>query len=247
MEKLSSTLKWMYSTRAFLALFALVVVYGIIFGLLWGLQAQGEVTFTKDVQGDVLKTVTTLPLVAVWILILLGATAGFARSALMTKFLPFKQALANKTVDSASIMLKIRCDTTAKKDDSLAKVLNKLLVARLPILAVVDDKNSVIGVITYQDVVKKMQAEYEKSQDLNDSSLTHKLDALKVSDIIDLDSASPVLVKESADLKSTLDIMIRYRFHKLIVVKDDQKNTYSGTIDIRDIVGEILESSPEEN
>jgi len=39
--------------------------------------------------------------------------------------------------------------------------------------------------------------------------------------------------------------MIKNQFTKLIVVKDKQTQTYTGTVDVLDIVGEIFEDEEE--
>jgi CBS domain-containing protein len=233
--------RWAYSNTVYKAFITLVVVYLVVFAFLYFLQQFGGIKFTNDINGDILKLTTSLPLVAVWIVILIGAISGFARSSAMTRYLPFNKVLETKTIERSSIISKIRTDTTVKENTPFIHVANKLVNARLPILAVVKDDNTVEAVVTYQDLLQKFITEFGYCSDKE--SLKDKLSRLTVKDIIDIENSKPATITEKTDLKKVLSEMISHRFHKLIVTKEeDNKLTYSGTIDLRDIVEEIMES-----
>lgn len=234
-------IRWAYSNKVYKAFLTLVAVYLVVFGALSALQQFGGIKFTNDINGDILKLTTSLPLVAVWIIILIGAASGFARSSSMTKYLPFNKVLESRTIKKSPISAKIRSDDTVKRNAPFIQVANKLVNARLPILGVVRDDNTVEAVITYQDLMQKILSEFDYCG--NQDSLKDKLSKLTVSDIIDVDNCRPVTVTEKTDLNTVLGKMISHRFHKLIVTREaTDKLTYSGTIDLRDIVEEFLES-----
>ena len=135
--------------------------------MLWFIENSGVIKFTSDVNGDILKLTTTLPFVALYILVFIGATAGFARSAIVAKELPFSkildQELKRKTMKSATIMTKIRSGATITQDTPYLHAVDRLIAARVPILAIVGEGNKVGGVVTYYDIVKQLQLEMEKN------------------------------------------------------------------------------------
>ncbi|HSW57530.1 MAG TPA: CBS domain-containing protein [Dehalococcoidales bacterium] len=234
-----------YSFKVYKAFLTLVGVYLVIFVFLFFLQKWGGITFTREINGDILKLTTSLPLVALWIVIMIGAVAGFARSSTMTKYLPFNKVLESRTIEKSYVSGKVRSDATVKKDTSFITMAKKLNSARLSILAVVRDDNTVEGVITYKDVLQKILTEYEHCR--QGELLQDRLSKLVVKDIIDLEIRQPVTVNEKNDLMEVLGEMSSHRFHKLIVVKEDKgKTVYAGTIDMRDLVEELVESQKKE-
>jgi CBS domain-containing protein len=239
MNKIS---KLQYSKEAIGAFVLLVLAYLVILVVLWLIEDSGVVHFTTDINGDVLKLITALPFVALYILVFIGATAGYARSAIVAKELPFNkylnQELKKKKISSATIMTKIRSGASIKKDTPYPQVVDRLISARLPILAVVGEKNKVEGVITYYDIVKQLQSEMEQHPEAQISALSQ----IHVENIKKEVSSIPVMVAESENLKDVLDTMVKHRYNRLIVVKDKDDNVYSGVVDIFDVISELLGS-----
>lgn len=232
---------WSYSAKVLQSFIILGIVYIIVFFMLLLIQWLGYVKFTNDVNGDILKLATTLPFVAFYIMVFIGATAGFARSTIMARELPFNKILNSelkkRTMKSASIMTKIRSGATVDMDTPYLRAVDGLITARLPILPILEG-DKVIGVITYYDIVKQLQSEIEKSPD----NLGDVLKNLKVKDLKKEVSASPVKVNESENLKKVLDMMIKNHYNKLVVVKSLETNVYSGIVDVVDVTSELLVS-----
>ena len=239
---MSKKSKIQYSKEAIMAFIILGVAYLVILAFLWGIGGFKETAFADDIDGDILKLTTTLPFVALYILVFIGAAAGYARSAIVAKELPFSKALnqelKKKTMSSATIMTKIRSGATIKKDTLYLKAVDRLVSARLPILAVVGDGNKVDGVITYYDIVKQMQSEMEKDPEARIGELCK----IRVEDIKKEVSSMPVVVSESDNLKDVLDTMIKHKYNRLVVVKNKEGNIYSGVVDIFDVTSELLGS-----
>lgn len=241
---MKGTTLWQYSTRVFLAFGILIVSYIIIFYMLYFVEKSGAITFTSDINGDLLKLTTTLPFVAFYVLVLVGATAGIARSAVMARELPFgkhlSQELTRKTMKGASIITKIRGGATITQDTSYGTAVNSLIAARVPILPILEDKNKVKGVLTYYDIVKQLHKEIVS----NPNTSIRQLSNLLVGDI-DREESKAVTVTESDNFKTVLNQMIKNKYNRLIVVKDQNGNAFSGIVDVFDITSELLDS--EEN
>ena len=239
MNKIS---KLQYSKEAIGAFILLVVAYLVILDMLWIIEKSGVINFTTDINGDILKLTTSLPFVALYMLVFIGAAAGYARSAIVAKELPFNkflnQELKKKKMSSATIMTKIRSGANIKKDTPYPQAVDRLIAARLPILAVVGEGNKVEGVITYYDIVKQLQSEMEK----NPEAQVGTLSKLHVEDIKKEVSSMPVVVSESDNLKEVLDTMVKHKYNRLIVVNNKDENVYSGVVDIFDVVSELLGS-----
>lgn len=241
---MSKKSKIQYSREAIMAFVILGVAYLVILAFLWGIGGFKETAFADDIDGDILKLTTTLPFVALYILVFIGATAGYARSAIVAKEMPFSkvlnQELKKKTMSSATIKTKIRSRATIKKDTPYLQAIDRLISARLPILAVVGDGKKVEGVITYYDIIKHLQSEIEKNPDNKLSTLS----GIHVKDIIKEVPDVPVVAAESDSFEEVLNTMVKHQYNRLIVVENKSSNVYSGVVDIFDITSELI--GPEE-
>ena len=138
------------------------------------------------------------------------------------------------TMRSASIKTKVRSGGQIRADDTFIRAFNNLLSSRLPILAVVDADNKVTGVITGNDLAKKFQEEFDKE---TETSLRERLANVKVGDMA---VRQPGVASSVENLREVAEQMIKNQFTKLIVVEDLASMKFSGTVDMLDLVGEIL-------
>jgi CBS domain-containing protein len=224
----------------------LVVAYVAMVYILWVLNKDGVIGLETEVNGDVLKLIASLPLVAFYLVVFLAATAGFARAALVMKTIPLTQVLSkelkNKTMESSTIQTKIRSGGQVGKDTSFLRALNNVTSSRLPILAVVEmdpetKKERVTGVVTADDFLRKIEEEADKRPGPNDPSLSERLEGLTVDD---LKPRKPTVVTSDQNLQSIIDTMLKEQFTKLIVVEDKQSMKFKGTLDVMDMMGEIF-------
>jgi CBS domain-containing protein len=224
----------------------LVVAYVVMVYILWVLNKEGVIGLQTEVNGDVLKLIASLPLVAFYLVVFLAATAGFARAAIVMKTMPLTQVLSKelkkKTMESSSIQTKIRSGGQVGKDTSFLRALNNVTSSRLPILAVVEmdpqtQKALVTGVVTADDFLRKIEEEVEKRPGPNDPGLWERLQGLTVDD---LQPRKPTVVTADQNLQSIIDTMLKEQFTKLIVVEDKQSMKFKGTLDMLDMMGEIF-------
>ncbi len=232
----------------------LVVAYVVMVYILWVLNKDGMIGLETEVNGDVLKLIASLPLVAFYLVVFLAATAGFARAAIVMKTMPLTQVLSKelkkKTMDSATIQTKIRSGGQVCKDTSFLRALNNVTSSRLPILAVVEmdlqtKKERVTGVVTSDDFLKKIEQEADKSPGLNDPALPSLAERLERFTVDDLQPRKPTVVTADQNLQSIIDTMLNEQFTKLIVVEDKQSMKFKGTLDVLDMMGEIFAGDSE--
>src|SRR3712207_1238236 len=148
-----------YSRRALQAFLILLVTYASLVLMLVLLHGRGVVTFSTSLDGSLIPLVNSLPFVALYLLVLLAATAGYARGQIMSKRLPFsqllKEELSSSRMESAGIKTKIRSPGgKIGEETTLREALGAATSARLPILAVVDQQDAVTGVITSHDLLQ---------------------------------------------------------------------------------------------
>ncbi len=254
-----------YSKQAIYAFFILLLAYFLLVGCLWLLQVNQLINFRTEVNGDILPLMASVPFVALYLLVLIAATAGYARGAIMAKELPFKQILKqelkDKKMSSAPIKTKTRSTAMVYDDTPFMWALNDIISARISILPVIDkERNEVKGVITSTDFLKKLQEELKFLQEktapgdektdspaLPDNqyrqivkNLQKRLEECKVKD---LKPQNPVVVNSNENLHGVMHKMIENQFTKLIVVGND--NSFSGTVDALDLIGEIYENDNE--
>jgi CBS domain-containing protein len=224
----------------------LVVAYVVMVYILWVLNKEGVISLETEVNGDVLKLIASLPLVAFYLVVFLAATAGFARAAVVMKTIPLTQVLSKelkkKTMESSTIQTKIRSGGQVGKDTSFLRALNNVTSSRLPILAVVEmdpqtKQERVTGVVTADDFLRKIEEEAEKRPGPNDPPLSERLEGLTVDD---LKPRKPTVVTADQNLQSIINTMLKDQFTKLIVVEDKQSMKFKGTIDVLDMMGEIF-------
>lgn len=244
-------MKWEYSKQVIGAFFVLLCAYFLLVGCLWLLQINQLINFQTEINGDILPLMASAPFVALYLLVLIAATAGYARGSIMAKDLPFKTILENELKDnkmsSATIKTKIRSSAVVYEDTPFSWALDDIISARISILPVVDrDKNEVKGVITCADLLRKLQEELRSLRDGECGDKTtgsQVLESLqkRLADcrIKDLAPQAPVVVKSNEDLQAVLSRMIEKQHTKLIVLEPD--NSFTGTVDALDLIAEIYE------
>jgi CBS domain-containing protein len=255
--------KWEYSKQAIGAFFILLFAYFLLVGCLWLLQVNQIINFQTEVKGDILPLMASMPFVALYLLVLIAATAGYARGAIMAKELPFKtilkQELKDKKMSSATIRTKTRSSAKIYEDTPFMWALNDIISARISILPVIDkEKNEVKGVLTSTDFLKKLQEELKILQDENSASGDRAADPAALTDsnyrlivknlqkrleeckVRDINPQSPIVVSSNENLHAVMQKMIEKQFTKLIVVNND--NSFAGTVDALDLIGEIYEN-----
>lgn len=212
----------------------LLVIYLIICVMLVALHNWGICNFTIEMN-SLDNIIFSLPMVALYLLVFLAATAGFARGKYMLEKLPLnmrlQQELKTRTMERANIKAKIRSGSQVKLKDSFSDALNNLVASRLSILAVIDNKNEVTGVLTSTDLLLYIQ---EKLKDNEENQLLD-LHNVKVSD---LKLSEPKAVEVHEQLQSVIETMIQHQHPKLIVT---DKGKFSGTVDSLDILAELIE------
>lgn len=246
-------MKWEYSKQVIGAFFVLLFAYFLLVGCLWLLQINNLINFQTEIAGDILPLMASAPFVALYLLVLIAATAGYARGAIMAKDLPFKTILENalkeNNMSSATIKTRIRSGAMVYEDTPFSCALDDIISSRIPILPVADrDKNEVKGVITLSDLLKKLQEELRslRDGDCGDSTtgsrpvetLQKRLAECRVKD---LHPQAPVVVKSNENLQAVLSRMIEKQHSKLIVLEPD--NSFTGTVDSLDLIAEIYEKN----
>jgi len=215
----------------------------LIVGMLVLLHNWGILKFSTDEKStDLLPLMASLPFVALYLVVLIAATAGFARGAVMAKMLPFNQVLKSELqergMDGAAIKTKIRSGGQVTKDTSYLRALENVYSSRVPILAVIDGDSKVTGVITDHDIIRKLQDEIDRNEP---KTLESRLRNLKVQD---LHPRVPIVATDDENMQDVIGSMIKNQFTKLIVVKDKNSNSFTGTVDVLDLVGEFFEGDP---
>lgn len=232
-----------YSKQAIWAFIILMISFVVMVLILMALKWQEAMNFSTALQGDVLPLISSLPFVALYLVVLIAATAGYARGAIVARSLPlnqvFKDELQKKKMDRASIKTTIRSGNQVTEDTPMLQAITNLVSSRVPILAVLDSSNKVTGVITGTDIMARLQKEIEST----DADLNARLNRLTVRD---LQPAKPVVATTDGNLQEVLGTMIRRQFTKLIVVESEQGKEFAGTVDALDLIGEILEGSSSE-
>ena len=84
----------------------------------------------------------SIPMIALYLMLVLAASAGFASANNMLGQLPFKQLfkaeLENRKLSEAHIQAGIRSGVQLKMDDKYLFALKNILSSRIPIVAVID-------------------------------------------------------------------------------------------------------------
>ena len=224
-----------YSQEAVRAFWILLAIYFIISGGLVVLNCMGICKFAVSMT-SLDNIIFSLPMIALYLLVFLAATAGYARGKYMLEELPLnmrlKQELHLRTMAGAGIKTKIRAGSQITFEDSFADVLNNMVSSRISILAVVDEKNEVKGVVTPTDLLLYVQKTL-KDNGANDIKSLHE------AKVRDLQPSEPVLIETSDQLQSVTEKMIQHQYTKLIVTDNGQ---FSGTVDALDILAELLEA-----
>ena len=246
-KKEKTITKWQYSRQVLTAFIILSVTYLLLVGVLLLVHHLDAISFDTDTQGGdyLLRVAVSLPFMALYLLIFIAATAGFARGAIMARGLPFnqviKQELQKKTMQGENIITKIRSGSTVTPETSYLRALHTSISGRLRIMAVVDPDNRVMGVITSRDILSKLQEETDKQSD--HGQLFENLANITVAD---LKPRRPVVALTSDNLETVMSRMITHQFTKLVVVDNEETLFFRGTVDMLDMAAEIFEDASEE-
>ncbi len=228
-----------YSRQAIVAFLTLLATYALMVWMLTGLDSCGYVKFQTNTGGDLLPLMASLPFAALYLLVLLAATAGYARAAIVARSLPFNQILKSeleeRKMDGASITTKIRSGGQVQPDTPFISAMNNITSSRVPILAVIGSDGKVTGVITDHDIMRTLQTEFEKP---DPATLCQRLKDLRVKD---MPPRKPVFAGINQSLQQVIQTMLRHQFTKLLVVDDKQPDTFLGTVDVMDLVGEFFD------
>lgn len=196
-------------------------------------------------KGEIFPMLTSLPFMAFYLVVLLAATAGYARSAAMAEKLPisklFKAELQKRSMKSPSITTKVRSGIQTYLDENIVIALNNLISSRLPILAVINDQNKVIGAVTGHDLSRKLIKEFE-----NHNAIPFE-EKIKEITVKDCDYKITIFATINENLKEVTEKMIKHQLTKLIVVEDEISMKFVGTIDMLDLVSEIISNGDEED
>jgi len=238
-----------YSKKTIIAFFVFFTAFALMVGLLWWINKYGAICYIPidlTQKPDIFSLLTTLPFVALYLIVLLGATAGYARSSIMSERLPiarlFETELQKHSMKSASVKTKVRSGGQIKTNDSFRRALDNLISSRVPILAVIEGENKVTGVITGNDLAHCLQNELDKTDAAK--PLEDRLAEIKVGD---LEPRLPVVAVANENLREVAEKMIRNQFTKLIVVEDTTSMKFAGTVDVLDLIGEIFSADGENN
>lgn len=235
-----------YSKSAGLAFLFLFGAYLLLLSVLWLLQARGIVTFQQELNGDILSLLRSLPFAAFYLLVLIAATAGYARGAVMAKELPLftmlKSDLQRKNMVQVSLSNAIRSGGELQEEQSLLCAVNGLLASRIPILPVMDSEKKFTRVITSQDVLRKLQEVLLKKNEADD--LGKRLEAITLKDLVP--AREPVSVKASDPLYTVLGRMVNTNLTKLVVVDDQDNKQFVGTVDALDIMAVVYAAMEQE-
>ncbi len=223
---------------SYLGLIAVLWVLANLHILIPPLRDNKIIAFIPEIT-SVSQLAFSLPAVAMYILILITAIAGYAMGKqVLDQFSElFKQKLEAAKFKEGSISKRIKGKAQVKLDDSYYDALVKLTASRLDILAVLDNEERVTGVLTSHDVLTYLEQQV-KSKTRSDEPVAED-DILKATPVSTRYSTNPVTVNENEDLKKAFHLMINRGFNKLVVVDNDNK--FKGTIDIMDIVSEIYD------
>lgn len=227
----------LYSSERLLAFIILLLAYCVIFGLLWG--ADPDVIDFSSVTG-LEKMLISIPFVALYVVILIGVTAGYARAAFAAKALGLmravRQQLRTMSIEDVSIKSKIRSDSVVTMDTPFLRTLEKVITARLPILPVKEGEK-VFRVITIRDILQELTHQINMVREESQTEeLFTRLNRLKVKN---LNPRLLMACKEDDNLDSVIEKMMRNQFTRLAVM-DKDGTACIGTIDLFDVMSEIL-------
>lgn len=234
----------LYSLERLLAFGVMLLAYWAVFGLLWWADSRIGIGFPKV---DGFETaLISMPFVSLYIVILLGVAAGYARAAFTAKALgltkAIRQQLRSSSMEDVSIKSKIRSDSMVTMDTPLLRTLEKVVTARLPILPVIENEK-VTRVVTMHNIMQELthQINNVREEDKTEELFT-RLFRLKIGDL----RPRPVIsCKENDNLELVMSKMMRHQFTKLVVVGRDGE-TFLGSIDLFDITSELLSERTEE-
>lgn len=199
---------------------------------------------TDLTKADIFPLLTSLPFVAFYLVVLLAATAGYARSSAMAEKLPinklFKAELQKRSMKSPSITSTIRSGIQTNLNENIIFALNNLISSRLPILAVVGEQNKVIGAVTGHDLSRKIIQEYENP---NGEPFEERIKKVTVAQC---DYKNFIYATINENLKDVTEKMVKHQLTKLIVVDGEGSMKFVGTIDMLDLVSEVISNGDEE-
>ncbi len=232
----------LYSKERVFAVVVLLFVYFAIYSILFWSTKHGVLRLSQNIT-NIETLAVSMPFVSLYILVLIGFSAGYARTAAAAKALGLTQAvreqLRARSMENATIKSKVRANSKVTMDTRFLRTLEKVVTARLPILPVEEDPKDpkVKYVITMHDILKMITHRINTAQENSqEAQLYAELAKLEVKD---LNPRKVVTCKENENLESVLNTMIQGRVTKLVVMGKDGAS-YVGTIDLFDIVSEML-------
>lgn len=237
----------LYSQERLLAFLVLLVAYGVVFGLLLAAKEAGAISFPASEVPIVERTLAGIPFIALYVVILIGVTAGYARAAFAARSLGLmravQQQLRTRSMGTASIKSKIRSDSVVTMDTPFLRTMEKVVTARLPILPVREkETEKIYKVITIRDVMQMVTHQiHSVEEEKQTEKLYDRLAELKVESLSPQDLVS---CNEDDNLGSVVDKMMQNQFTRLVVLRKDGK-ACRGTVDLLDIVSEILSEQAE--
>jgi len=225
----------LYSREARSAFITLLATSLVVAGGLVALSHYGLCKFSTDLT-TIDGVIFSLPLMTIYIVVFITALAGYARGKYMVDQLPLSQRLHQElekcSMESANIKSKIRSGAQVTEENTFLDVLQNLISSRISILAVVDKEGKVKGVMTYSNLLVKLQEMIK-----GDSSSLKALADMKISELY---SRNPVTAENDEDLQSVIGKMVKNQFTKLIVADKDGK--FSGTVDVMDMITVIYDN-----
>ena len=196
-------------------------------------------------KADLYPILTSLPFIAFYLVVLLAASAGYARSAIMADKLPisklFKAELQNRSMQSPSVTTKVRSGMQARMEDNIIRTLANLISSRLPLIAVVDEQNKVIGAFNGHELAQLLLAELDKNEEKPFE------ERVKIISVKDASPKMPVVATTKNNLKEVWDLMIKHQITKMIVVDNETDMKFIGTVDMLDIIGEIISNGEDKH
>ncbi len=186
----------------------------------------------------------SIPMIALYLMLVLAASAGFASANNMLGQLPFKQLfkaeLENRKLSEAHIQAGIRSGVQLKMDDKYLFALKNILSSRIPIVAVIDGQGNASNVLTASDLLEELQFLLDQK---DDSEKLKLLNALSEKTIEEMKPVAAIGVKRDDHLGTALDLMVSRQITKLVVTDN---NKFAGTIDALDVLAAVISQNGHE-
>jgi CBS domain-containing protein len=124
-----------------------------------------------------------------------------------------------------------KVDFKINEDLTVNEAVSRFSAFNISSLAVIDNNESLVGVLSKRDYINKVAA------------LNKNGDNLKVKDICTYGS-NIVVAKKTDSLESCMNIMLFKNIHHLLI-KDDKNKNFIGMISMKDIIQDIMKDKQE--